>query len=302
MRKIVFAAILTISLGGVALAASPTAEPARTAGDIKGKVTICSLLDIERVVAYIPGRSLMLVTAVDGSFEFNFVPPGTYQIIFTDGAGETVSTLSNVTVDAKQATDLGNVSICIDADGDGFDAISDCNDSNASINPDASEICNLIDDDCDELVDEGYSTYRYYRDADLDGYGDPINWVERCMKPAGYANNDDDCYDANTNAFPGASSYWPGSRGDGSFDYDCNNIEQKRWFGVSYCSVSSANGGSCIVEGGGFWSGTSSQIGTEPDCGESAGQFIGCVEEWGGPFNLELTCRRNSILQAQQCK
>ncbi|MFN3202856.1 MAG: MopE-related protein, partial [Bradymonadia bacterium] len=40
-----------------------------------------------------------------------------------------------------------------DRDGDGFTADVDCNDADASINPDALEICNGLDDNCDGGVD-----------------------------------------------------------------------------------------------------------------------------------------------------
>ena len=49
---------------------------------------------------------------------------------------------------------------CINLDGDGYSITGgdcgavDCNDANASINPGATEICNLIDDNCDGLIDE----------------------------------------------------------------------------------------------------------------------------------------------------
>jgi len=35
---------------------------------------------------------------------------------------------------------------------------TDCNDNNADVNPAADEICNFIDDDCDEEIDEGFSS------------------------------------------------------------------------------------------------------------------------------------------------
>jgi len=40
-----------------------------------------------------------------------------------------------------------------DLDGDGFGSASDCDDDNPDVNPDATEICNGIDDNCNTLVD-----------------------------------------------------------------------------------------------------------------------------------------------------
>ncbi|MEE2755570.1 MAG: putative metal-binding motif-containing protein [Myxococcota bacterium] len=44
----------------------------------------------------------------------------------------------------------------LDADGDGFDVESDCNDADATVNPAAVESCDGIDNDCDTIVDEGW--------------------------------------------------------------------------------------------------------------------------------------------------
>ena len=55
----------------------------------------------------------------------------------------------------------------VDDDGDGFtEKTGDCNDSDAEINPDASEISNYLDDDCDGIVDDETPTF----DDDGDGY------------------------------------------------------------------------------------------------------------------------------------
>ena len=71
------------------------------------------------------------------------------------------------------------VSATGDADGDGFAAKDDCDDTAAKIHPGAEEICNGRDDNCDGRIDEGF-------DADGDG------WVSCAIgsKPADC--NDDD--------------------------------------------------------------------------------------------------------------
>ena len=54
-----------------------------------------------------------------------------------------------------------------DCDGDGSARNLDCNDRDPAIEPGAVEVCNLRDDDCDNLVDEGLGCN--FADADGDG-------------------------------------------------------------------------------------------------------------------------------------
>jgi len=44
--------------------------------------------------------------------------------------------------------------VCQDSDHDGYPFFNDCNDQNPAVNPGAIEICNGIDDNCNNLVDE----------------------------------------------------------------------------------------------------------------------------------------------------
>jgi len=81
-----------------------------------------------------------------------------------------------------------------DFDGDGFVASVDCDDYDDSINPDAEEICDGVDNNCDTNIDEGVTT-TYYKDFDEDGFGDSESSEDACTQPAGSVTNDTDCDD-----------------------------------------------------------------------------------------------------------
>ena len=80
----------------------------------------------------------------------------------------------------------------------------DCDDSKAAVNPDALEVCNTIDDDCDGEVDDDdpsldlSSATTWYIDEDGDGLGVSDISTIRCDAPSGYADNADDCDDTST--------------------------------------------------------------------------------------------------------
>lgn len=82
-----------------------------------------------------------------------------------------------------------------DADADGWtDAEGDCDEGDPDVHPGATELCNGLDDDCDEVIDEGVMSL-FYADADGDGAGDPEASVASCAASSGYVENGNDCDD-----------------------------------------------------------------------------------------------------------
>jgi hypothetical protein len=80
----------------------------------------------------------------------------------------------------------------------------DCDDTNAVINPDANEVCDGLDNNCNDTTDEAV-TNTYYADTDTDGFGDENSIVEACDKPTGYVDNNEDCNDSDSNIQPTAT-------------------------------------------------------------------------------------------------
>ncbi len=109
----------------------------------------------------------------------------------------------------------------IDADADGFDDGVDCDDADAAVNPDATEVCDEIDNDCDGLVDDaddsldsstGVGTWMD-DDGDTYGAGEQV-WA--CVALG--VESSDDCDDADALQFPGADEVCNGQ------DDDCDGV------------------------------------------------------------------------------
>ena len=92
---------------------------------------------------------------------------------------------------------------------------TDCDDGRAEVNPDAVEVCDGLDNDCDGGVDEDVVP-TWYADVDGDGYGDAATAQDSCDAPVGYVADDSDCDDANGRTNPGASEVCD------SIDNDCD--------------------------------------------------------------------------------
>jgi len=120
-----------------------------------------------------------------------------------------------------------------DADGDGYgdpesgdtdcdqptthvaDA-TDCDDGAADINPGAPELCDEMDNDCDEEVDEDAEAVTWYADADNDSYGDEESATESCEPVEGAVTRGMDCDDSDSAVHPGATEVCDG------VDNDCD--------------------------------------------------------------------------------
>ncbi len=83
----------------------------------------------------------------------------------------------------------------IDDDGDGFCAVTDCDDDDPVRFPGNPEVCDAKDNDCNKLVDDGLVFSTYYRDLDGDGYGNANMRLSACKHTAGYVGDMTDCDD-----------------------------------------------------------------------------------------------------------
>jgi hypothetical protein len=114
---------------------------------------------------------------------------------------------------------------------DGYvDNSGDCNDDDAAINPDATEVCDQVDNNCNNETDEGVcNDYTYYRDADGDGYGDPNDSVTSAdpNAPDGYVDNSGDCDDGDAAIHPGAEDIADNIDNDcdGEIDEDSGTLQ-----------------------------------------------------------------------------
>ncbi|MEY3212476.1 MAG: hypothetical protein RIT28_2957 [Pseudomonadota bacterium] len=106
-----------------------------------------------------------------------------------------------------------------DADEDGFTAEVDCDDDDAAVNPDADELCDEVDNNCDGLIDVGaIDAQLFYGDADEDGYAGDAVTVTACEAPEGFSDTITDCDDLNASAFPGGIEVCDGA------DNDCDGL------------------------------------------------------------------------------
>ncbi|MBN2800963.1 MAG: putative metal-binding motif-containing protein [Deltaproteobacteria bacterium] len=94
----------------------------------------------------------------------------------------------------------------------------DCDDDRPDVHPEAEERCDLLDNDCNGLIDEGLGEepLRQYPDVDRDGHGDASAPVDHTCELPGHVLLGDDCDDLHRDALPGGTEVCDG------LDNDCD--------------------------------------------------------------------------------
>jgi hypothetical protein len=165
----------------------------------------------------------------------------------TDGSDATDGTTYYRDLDADGYGDWGSsITSCDPVPGYTTDA-TDCDDTAIDAHPGATEVCDGIDNNCDGFTDEegadGCSVW--YEDSDDDGYGSTSS-ICACTPTGDYTSTlSSDCYDASASVNPTHTSFHTSNRGDGSYDYNCDDTEEKEttatsdscaWFDDFGCS------------------------------------------------------------------
>lgn len=135
-----------------------------------------------------------------------------------------------------------------DADGDGYgttpaacDTTSasqdgDCDDTEAQIHPDAPEVCNQNDDNCDTFADDDDPSLvdgmPFWVDEDGDGFGG-TSIVTACSLKPGLTARDGDCNDEDALTYPGAAESC------GEKDRNCDGSASSSLGSAATCPASS---------------------------------------------------------------
>jgi len=126
-----------------------------------------------------------------------------YQDADMDGFGNVGAPLSNCGLPAGYVTDS-----------------TDCDDSDSTSYPGAIEVCDGVDNNCDNSIDEGLNLTLYYEDADLDGFGSTASIFTCEVLGAGFSLDSTDCDDSDSTIHPGANEIL-----NNAIDENCDGVD-----------------------------------------------------------------------------
>ncbi len=134
--------------------------------------------------------------------------------------------------------DPNNTKTITDKDKDGYSGCFDCNDNDPAINPGATELCDLVDNNCNGIIDEGCCV-----DVDADGF----------------KNCDGDCNDNDASIYPGAPELCDGKDNNcnGEIDEGTDPCCRDKCCGNPCCGGAAGSGGAGGGGGGGNGPGNS---------------------------------------------
>ena len=180
--------------------------------------------------------------------------------------------------------DGGEDTAPVDGDGDGFVLSEDCDDEDELIHPDAREVCDGIDNNCDGVIDDdAMDRPEWYADSDGDGYGEAATSLAECDAPSGFVSESTDCDDADAAVHPGADEVCDDidNNCDSTVDED-TAVDAPSWFvdadGDGYGDASQEVV-ACLSPGGTY-------VGDSADCDDAdALNFPGADERCDGVDN-----------------